>query len=103
MKRTQLSEIQRLPQNLIPSGYSTVVALTKIIANTPDYWVLRQLDDTLVVSPCDTNHTVQFISSFNVVCNNLAIPQPLCAQSLRKLFRLQLGVQSWGLFLIPQQ
>ncbi len=57
----------------------TVVALTKTIANTPDYWVLRQLDDTLVASPCDTNHTVQFMSSFNVVCNNLAIPlAPLC-------------------------
>ncbi len=57
----------------------TVVALTKIIANTPDYWVLRQLDDTLIVSPCDTNHTVQFIATFNVVCNNLGIPlAPLC-------------------------
>ncbi len=52
----------------------TVVNVSKIIANTPDYWVLRQLDDTIVVSPCDTNYTTQFMSSFVTVCNNLAIP-----------------------------
>jgi hypothetical protein len=45
----------------------TVVSLTKSIAKTPDYWILRQLDDTIVASPSDTNHTVQFMSSFNIV------------------------------------
>jgi hypothetical protein len=49
----------------------TVVSVTKSIAETPDYWVFHQLDDTIVASPCDTNHTVQFMSTFNVVCNNL--------------------------------
>jgi hypothetical protein len=57
----------------------TVVSVTKSIAQTPDYWVLRQLDDTIVASPCDTDHTVQFMSTFTAVCNNLCIPlAPLC-------------------------
>ena len=51
----------------------TIVNVTKTLSNTPDYYVLRQLDDSIVVAPKETTHAETFYRTFKTVCKNLNI------------------------------
>jgi hypothetical protein len=50
------------------------VLLARTLAKIPKWWIHRQLDDTIIVSPQRTNYTPTFIETFQAVCKQLHVP-----------------------------
>lgn len=64
----------------------TVVSITKTSANIPHRWVTRQLDDTIVVSPQNSNITRKFVTTFRSICAQLKIPLAADCPNFEKAF-----------------